>query len=512
MRIAHFCDSHAGRPDGVSRSAALTVALLREAGHTVDFYQPGPFWSFRPAPGLVRSLPVPGRQVRLASPWPRCRPADLVHAHTTGPLGMAGFRLAARWRVPLIVTWHTDLLAYADIYPEVPIGAAWCAAQLRLRWSLREHLELAQPGAERQRRLAALGQGMFARAAAAIAPSAKTAAGFAVFGPGPEICVLPTPVDSPRTSVVHTPAPLEPRVPTSEPDRTVGVSDALPDAMRIPHSRAHDAATRAERPGTANGIAQSRSHDGDNRPQRPSTAGPIVPSGPHDADNRRGRPMTAAHNAQNESHDAGDRSERPTYADGIAQTGSDGAVRGSGRPSRAGGVILSVGRVTAEKNPELLLRAFALLLTEKPEARLVLLGVRLGRARLLRCLGALGLSRSVDVVPPVPHADVAAFFSAADVLAFCSTSDTQSLVLAEAEAHGLPAVVADPGLADRPGGGPPRFTCEAGPHELAAALRRMLDDSSLRTRVVHNGLQATAAYPRSVYLERLVDLYRRHLS
>ncbi len=399
--------------------------------------------------------------------------------------------MAARWKVPLIVTWHTDLLAYADIYPEVPIGAAWCAAQLRLRWSLREYLELAQPGAARQRRLAALGQGMFARATAAIAPSAKTAAGFSVFGPGPEICVLPTPVGSLRSSVVHTPTPLEPCVATSEPDRTVGVSDPSPDAVRVPHIGAHDAANRPQRSCTALHIAQSGQHDADDKPQRPSTA---------------------AHNAQNRPHDAGDESERPTFADGVAQTGSVGAARGSGRPSRAGGVILSVGRVTAEKNPELLLRAFALLLDEKPEARLVLLGVRLGRANLLRRLATLGLSRSVDVVPPVPHADVAAFFSAADVLAFCSTSDTQSLVLAEAEAHGLPAVVADPGLADRPGGGPPRFTCGAGPRELAAALRRMLDDSALRTRVIHNGLQATAAYPPSVYLERLVDLYRRHLS
>jgi hypothetical protein len=40
----------------------------------------------------------------------------------------------------------------------------------------------------------------------------------------------------------------------------------------------------------------------------------------------------------------------------------------------------------------------------------------------------------------------------------------------------------------------------------------MLDDSGLRTKVIHNGLRATAAYPPSVYLERLVELYRRHLA
>ena len=511
MRIAHFCDSYAGRPDGVSRSAALTVALLREAGHTVDFYQPGPFWSFRPAPGLARSLPVPGRQVRLASPWPRCRAADLVHAHTTGPLGMAGFRLAARWRVPLIVTWHTDLLAYADIYPEIPIGAAWCAAQLRLRWSLRDYLELAQPGARRQHRLAALGQGMLARAAAAIAPSAKTAAGFAVFGPGPEICVLPTPVHSPHPSVVHSRGPIEPRVATSEPVPTVGRSGPFLSAVPIPPNGSPEATGESERPSRAGGTTQNDSNDPAHALEQPSLGG-TAKSGSNDAACAPEQPSHPGRTTLSGSNDATGESQRASRASATAQRASNGAVDRSRRLSSTGGVVLSVGRVTAEKNPELLLRAFALLLDERPEARLVLLGVRLGRARLLRRLAALRLAGSVDIVPPVPHADVATFFSAADVLAFCSTSDTQSLVLAEAEAHGLPVVVADPGLAHRPGGGPLRFTCGATAHELATALRRMLDDGGLRTEVIRRGLQATAAFPPTVYLERLVNLYRRHLA
>lgn len=380
LRVAHFCDSHTGRPDGVSRSAALTVALLREAGHPVDFYHPGPLIAVRAAPGLVRSLPVPGRHLRLGLPWPRCTPADIVHVHTTGPLGMAGFRLAARWRAPLILTWHTDLLAYADYFPEIPVGAAWCAVQLRLGWSTREFLELTRPGAVRHRRLVILGRAMFARAAAVIAPSAKTAAGFTEFGPGPEIRVLPTPVTVPR-----------------------------------PRQKA--------------------------------------------------------------------------------------------RPAN---VILSVGRVTAEKNPELLLYAFRLLLAKRPGTRLVLLGADQGRFRLMRRLKALGLTEHVEVFPPVPQPAVTAFYRAADVLAFASTTDTQSLVLAEAEAAGLPVVVADPRLTARPGDGSPRFTCDPTPKAFAAALGRMLDDDGLRARTIRDGSAATAAYPSSAYLAGLVDLYRRH--
>ncbi|MGK5685178.1 glycosyltransferase [Actinoplanes sp. URMC 104] len=375
MRIAHFCDSHTGRPDGVSRSAALTVGLLRSAGCEVDLHEPGP----------VPSVRVPGRDLRVGWPWFRCAPAGLVHVHTTGPIGIAGFRCAARWRAPLVVTWHTDLLAYADVFPEIPIGAAWCAWQLRLGWSAREFRELARPGEVRRRRLVALGRGMAARMAAAVAPSEKTAAGLAVFTTPPltrppEICVLPTPVP-----------PAEPRA-----------------------------------------------------------------------------------------------------------------------PQRRGSVVLSVGRVTAEKNPDLLLDAFALLRATRPDARLVLLGVRQARGALDRNLRSRRLERHVDVLPPVPAAEVSAFYRSADILAFASTTDTQSLVVAEAEAAGLPVVVADPALGIRPGGtGPARFTCDPTPRAFAAALLRLLDDDDLRKRVIEDGLAATAAYPPSLYLERLLSLYRR---
>jgi len=374
VRVAHFCDSHPGRPDGVARSAELTVGLLRSAGHEVDLYRPGPLLSRG-----VRSVPVPFRQVRVGLPF-TARPADVVHAHSTGPIGMTGFRMAADWGVPLVTTWHTDLLAYADVFAEIPVGAAWCALSLGLGWSPREFLELTRPGAARRRRLIELGKGMFARMAVAIAPSAKTAAGFAPFEPAAEIRVLPTPVTA-----------MAPR-----PARTCG------------------------------------------------------------------------------------------------------------------NVVLSVGRATAEKNPELLLRAFARVHAARPDARLVLLGVRQQRRRLGRRIAALGLDGLVDVRPPVPHDEVTDFYRAADVLAFASATDTQSLVLAEAEATGLPAVVVDPGLATRPGAAEAgRFTCEPTPDAFAAALLRMLDDEALRATVTREGLAAAAAYPPEVFLRRLVEIYDR---
>ena len=103
MRVAHFCDSEPARADGISASAGLSVALLRAAGHEVHHFYPG---------AGMRSVPLPFRQIRLAMPWSRPAPeVDVVHVHSTGPVGMAGFHLARTRGLPLVLTWHTDLVA-----------------------------------------------------------------------------------------------------------------------------------------------------------------------------------------------------------------------------------------------------------------------------------------------------------------------------------------------------------------------------------------------------------------
>jgi 1,2-diacylglycerol 3-alpha-glucosyltransferase len=378
MKVAHFCDSEPARADGVSASAGLSVELLRAAGHQVSHYHPG----------RLRSVVIPRRQIRLAAPWVTGDPGDpaeIVHVHTAGPVGMAGFRLAAARGLPLVFTWHTDLVGFADHFLEIPIGAAYCAARLGLGWRPGEYLELAERAGRRRARLLALGRGFAERTSLFIAPSRKTAQALTEFGALPPVWTIPTPVTMPPGSA------------------------ALPE-LDVP----------------------------------------------------------------------------------------------AGAP-----VVLSVGRVTPEKNPELLLRAFARVVEGRPDARLVMLGADQRRRRVLALARALGLTDRVRLVAPVPREQVEGYYRRADVLAFAATSDTQSLVLAEAEAAGLPVVLADAGLRERPGDPQSiRVTCEPTAESLGAGLLRMLDDHDLRERTSRAGLTAAAAYPPERYLERLLGAYR----
>jgi glycosyltransferase involved in cell wall biosynthesis len=97
-------------------------------------------------------------------------------------------------------------------------------------------------------------------------------------------------------------------------------------------------------------------------------------------------------------------------------------------------VALCVGRLAAEKNLDVLLRAFESLKAAEPSARLVLVGDGPERASLqLRCPEAhfAGLRRGDDL---------AAHYASADLFLFPSVTETFGNVVPEAMASGLPVV------------------------------------------------------------------------
>jgi glycosyltransferase involved in cell wall biosynthesis len=100
-------------------------------------------------------------------------------------------------------------------------------------------------------------------------------------------------------------------------------------------------------------------------------------------------------------------------------------------------VFLAVGRVAAEKNVELALRAFAAARRERADARLVVVGDGPARARLE---AAHPEARFVGVQR---GDDLAAHYASADVFLFPSLSDTFGNVVMEALASGLPVVAFD---------------------------------------------------------------------
>lgn len=97
-------------------------------------------------------------------------------------------------------------------------------------------------------------------------------------------------------------------------------------------------------------------------------------------------------------------------------------------------VLLMVGRVAAEKNVELGLRAFEIARHSRPGLRMVVVGDGPARSRLAAA------HPDVHFVGARRGAELAAHYASADVFLFPSLSDTFGNVVLEALASGLPVV------------------------------------------------------------------------
>ena len=113
------------------------------------------------------------------------------------------------------------------------------------------------------------------------------------------------------------------------------------------------------------------------------------------------------------------------------------ALRAHWRATADTPVFLAVGRVAAEKNVELALRAFEAARRERPDLRMVVVGDGPARARLTAAYP------EVRFVGAQRGADLAAHYASADVFLFPSLSDTFGNVVMEALASGLPVVAFD---------------------------------------------------------------------
>ncbi|MFF5143339.1 D-inositol-3-phosphate glycosyltransferase [Streptomyces sp. NPDC013157] len=191
-------------------------------------------------------------------------------------------------------------------------------------------------------------------------------------------------------------------------------------------------------------------------------------------------------------------------------------------------IPLFAGRIQPLKAPDVLLRAVAVLLDERPELRSRIVvpivggpsGSGLAKPEGLQKLAArLGIADVVRFRPPVGQEQLADWFRAASVLVMPSYSESFGLVAIEAQAAGTPVLAASVGglpVAVRDG--------ETGflvrghdPADYARVLRRFADDATLADRfgtaaarhAQYFGWDTAAAATADVYLAATQSHRRR---
>lgn len=108
-------------------------------------------------------------------------------------------------------------------------------------------------------------------------------------------------------------------------------------------------------------------------------------------------------------------------------------------------MLLYVGRMAPEKNVSVLLKAMPHIVRGCANARLWLVGPGPALDELKAQAATMGLSAWVYFTGPVPRDEVSLYLLAADLFVFPSVTESQGLVLDEAQAAGLPCIVANGG-------------------------------------------------------------------
>ncbi|MEW5913773.1 MAG: glycosyltransferase [Thermodesulfobacteriota bacterium] len=173
-------------------------------------------------------------------------------------------------------------------------------------------------------------------------------------------------------------------------------------------------------------------------------------------------------------------------------------------------LVLSVGRLSPEKDQAGLLRACALLRERFPELRLIILGEGGERPALTALATELGLGQALAL--PGNRDDVPRYLAAADVFTLSSLSEGISVSLLEAMAAGLPVV------ATLVGGNPEVVQDGASgllvparsPEALAQALGRVLSEPELAAalgQAARERVQAHFSLRRM--MQEYADIYRQ---
>jgi len=172
--------------------------------------------------------------------------------------------------------------------------------------------------------------------------------------------------------------------------------------------------------------------------------------------------------------------------------------------------ILFVGRLMKEKGLDILFQAYQLVNERIPNTRLILVGKGYLRKELEKLAEKLGVDDKVIFTGFISDELLKQAYSASDIFVLPSRAETQSLVLLEASAMGLPLVgakiTAIPELVKDGWNG---YTFEPENHEdLAQKIIKILSNGKLMEKFSKNSLKLAEKHDLNKSVNRLEELYR----
>ncbi|MCS7209119.1 MAG: glycosyltransferase family 4 protein [Fimbriimonadales bacterium] len=172
-------------------------------------------------------------------------------------------------------------------------------------------------------------------------------------------------------------------------------------------------------------------------------------------------------------------------------------------------MLLYVGRMAPEKNVSVLLQAIPHIVRGCPNARLWLVGPGPALEDLKAQAHAMNLSQWVHFTGAVPRDEVSLYLLAADLFVFPSITESQGLVLDEAQAAGLPCIVAN-------GGGAPEavdygqtgLVVEPTPEAFVEAVLHLTRHPEERDTLRQRAIRKRELLSVPSVVDRIIGVYR----
>lgn len=172
-----------------------------------------------------------------------------------------------------------------------------------------------------------------------------------------------------------------------------------------------------------------------------------------------------------------------------------------------GKVLVSVSRVSKEKNIDELIGYMPALLKAEPKATLLVVGGGPHLDKLREKAQSLGITDHVKFTDMVPKEDVYKYYQLGDVFVSASTFETQGLTYVEALANGLPLVCReDKCLINiiEQGENGYTYTDEA---QFVQYITTILNDRELQHNMGKLSVAKSGAFSKEVFINAVLDLY-----
>lgn len=164
-----------------------------------------------------------------------------------------------------------------------------------------------------------------------------------------------------------------------------------------------------------------------------------------------------------------------------------------------------IGRFETQKNVPFLIKAFAVVAAQKPEARLVLVGDGTQKSKIVALIKENGLEDKVLILPDNPQ--VEKYYALFDVFVLPSIFEGLPLVAVEAQAMRLPCLLSDHITAETAVGGVCKFASIDRPERWAEA---MIKAASMKGVECHKAIQDNG-YDIKVEAPKLLQWYREKI-